>query len=118
MTLGKTLALTVATLLAVSVAAQAQPTPAPTKPATAATKAANDAVLKGLPFNDKSDFEDAQRGFIARPETLTIKDAKGNVVWDLEAYKKYIALDKAAPASINPSLYRNAQLNMIYGLFR
>jgi alkyl sulfatase BDS1-like metallo-beta-lactamase superfamily hydrolase len=118
MTLGKTLALTVATLLAVSVAAQAQPTPAPTKPATAATKAANDAVLKGLPFNDKSDFEDAQRGFIARPETLTIKDAKGNVVWDLEAYKKYIALDKAAPASINPSLYRNAQLNMIYGLFK
>jgi alkyl sulfatase BDS1-like metallo-beta-lactamase superfamily hydrolase len=40
------------------------------------------------------------------------------VVWDLEAYKKFIALDKAAPASINPSLYRNAQLNMIYGLFK
>ena len=88
------------------------------KPATAATKAANEAVLKDLPFNDKSDFDDAQRGFIARPETLTIKDAKGNVVWDLEEYKKYIGLDKVAPASINPSLYRNAQLNMIYGLFK
>jgi alkyl sulfatase BDS1-like metallo-beta-lactamase superfamily hydrolase len=88
------------------------------KPATAATKAANEAVLKDLPFADKSDFDDAQRGFIARPDTLTIKNAQGNVVWDLEAYKKFIALDKAAPASINPSLYRNAQLNMIYGLFK
>lgn len=88
------------------------------KPATAATKAANAAVLKELPFNDKADFDDAHRGFIAAPATLTIKDAKGNVVWDLESYKKYISEDKAAPDSINPSLYRNAQLNMIYGLFK
>lgn len=95
-----------------------QPQPIGGKPATAATKAANEAVLKDLPFADKSDFDDAQRGFIARPDTLTIKNAQGNVVWDLEAYKKFIALDKAAPASINPSLYRNAQLNMIYGLFK
>ena len=95
-----------------------QPQPIGGKPATAATKAANEAVLKDLPFADKSDFDDAQRGFIARPDTLTIKNAQGNVVWDLEAYKKFIALDKAAPASINPSLYRNAQLNMLYGLFK
>ncbi|GAA5183451.1 alkyl sulfatase dimerization domain-containing protein [Niveibacterium umoris] len=88
------------------------------KPATAATKAANAAVLKELPFNDKSDFEDAHRGFIATPATLTIKNAKGEVVWDLEAYKTYISEDKAAPDSINPSLYRNAQLNMINGLFK
>jgi alkyl sulfatase BDS1-like metallo-beta-lactamase superfamily hydrolase len=88
------------------------------KPATAATKAANDAVLKDLPFGDKSDFEDAQRGFIAKPDVLTIKNAKGDVVWDLEAYKAFVSLDKAAPASINPSLYRNAQLNMLYGLFK
>jgi alkyl sulfatase BDS1-like metallo-beta-lactamase superfamily hydrolase len=97
-------------------AQQAQPIGG--KPATAATKAANAAVLKELPFSDKADFEDAQRGFIAAPATVTIKDAKGNVVWDLEAYKKYISLDKSAPDSINPSLYRNAQLNMINGLFK
>lgn len=88
------------------------------KPATAATKAANAAMLKELPFNDKADFEDAQRGLIAKPETLTIKDANGKVVWDLEAYKKYIGLDKSAADTINPSLYRNAQLNMQYGLFK
>lgn len=80
------------------------------KPASEFTIKANQQVLNTLPFNDKQDFEDAQRGFIAKPETLTIKDDKGNVVWDLEQYKTYIGLDKAAPDSVNPSLWRNAQL--------
>ena len=93
--------------------AQTQP-----KPATEATKAANAVVLKSLPFGDKQDFEDAQRGLIARPETLTIKDAKGNVVWDLEQYKTYIGDDKPAPDTVNPSLWRNAQLGLHYGLFK
>ncbi|MGL5483112.1 MAG: alkyl/aryl-sulfatase, partial [Aeromonas veronii] len=88
------------------------------KPASEFTIKANQQVLTTLPFNDKQDFEDAQRGFIAKPETLTIKDDKGNVVWDLEQYKTYISLDKAAPDSVNPSLWRNAQLNMQYGLFK
>ena len=96
----------------------AQQTPAPTKPATAATKAANAAVLKALPFGDKEDFANATRGLVEKPETLTIKDAKGNVVWDLETYKAYISVDKPAPDSVNPSLWRNAQLNMQYGLFK
>jgi alkyl sulfatase BDS1-like metallo-beta-lactamase superfamily hydrolase len=98
--------------------AVAQSAPASSKPATAATKAANEAVLKALPFNDKEDFANAQRGFIGKPDTLTIKNAKGDVVWDLEAYKKYIGLDKPAPDTVNPSLWRNAQLNMQYGLFK
>lgn len=88
------------------------------KPATEATKRANAEVLRTLPFSDKADFEDAQRGLIARPDTLTIKDATGKVVWDLEQYKTYIGLDKPAPDSVNPSLWRNAQLNMQYGLFK
>ncbi|KHO23604.1 MBL fold metallo-hydrolase [Mycolicibacterium setense] len=87
------------------------------KGATEATKAANQKLLDTLPFNDKADFEDAKRGLLERPETLTIKDDNGNVVWDLEEYKKYIAEDKAAPDTVNPSLWRNAQLNMQYGLF-
>ncbi|GGD54592.1 alkyl/aryl-sulfatase [Pseudoxanthomonas indica] len=88
------------------------------KPASAATQAANAAVQRQLPFNDKSDFEDAQRGLIARPEILTIKDSAGKVVWDLESYKQYIGLDKPAPDTVNPSLWRNAQLNMVNGLFK
>ena len=96
----------------------AEAAPAPTKPASEATKAAQQAVLEALPFHDRQDFEDAQRGFIAKPETLTIKDANGKVVWDLESYKQFIGLDKPAPDSVNPSLWRNAQLNVQYGLFQ
>lgn len=93
-------------------------TPTGPKGATAATRAANAAVQSSLPFSDKADFDDAQRGLVARPDTLTIKDAKGNVVWDLEQYKTYIGLDKPAPDTVNPSLWRNTQLVMQYGLYK
>ena len=93
--------------------AQTQP-----KPATEATKAANRAMQQYLNFNDREDFDNATRGLIAKPDTLTIKDEKGNVVWDLEAYKAFISIDKPAPDTVNPSLWRNAQLNMQYGLFK
>lgn len=92
--------------------------PQDAKPATAATKAANKEVSASLPFSDKTDFEDAQRGFMGAPDTVTIKTSEGKVAWDLEQYKKYISLDKAAPESVNPSLWRNAQLNMLHGLFK
>jgi alkyl sulfatase BDS1-like metallo-beta-lactamase superfamily hydrolase len=106
-------------VLSLSLAANAQQAqPVPSKPATEATKAANAALLNELPFNDKADFEDAQRGFIAKPDVLDIKDSKGVSVWNLEPYKQFIGMDKPAPDSINPSLYRNAQLNMLYGLFK
>lgn len=88
------------------------------KPSTKYTIEANQSVQQSLPFSDKKDFEDAQRGFIAKPDVVTIKDSKGNPVWDLEEYKKYITLDKPAPDTVNPSLWRNAQLNMIHGLFK
>ena len=87
------------------------------KPATEYTKQANANVLKNLPFNDTQDFKDAQRGFITKPDTLTIKSDDGTVVWDLEQYKKFVQLDKAAPDTVNPSLWRNSQLLMQYGLF-
>ncbi|QLE86532.1 MBL fold metallo-hydrolase [Shewanella sp. Scap07] len=88
------------------------------KPATSFTKQRNADVLQALPFNNKQDFDDAKRGFIAKPDTVTIKDANGNVVWDLEQYKTYISLDNPAPDTVNPSLWRNAQLGMQNGLFK
>lgn len=87
------------------------------KAATEATKAANKALQDTLNFDDKQDFDDATRGLIEAPSPLTIKSAAGNVLWDLEAYKQYIGVDKAAPDTVNPSLWRNAQLTMQYGLF-
>ena len=94
------------------------PQPAPSKPASAATKAANKKVQDSLPFKDRADFEDATRGLIAKPETVTIKNEQGAVVWDLESFKPYIAADKPVPDTVNPSLWRNAQLNMQHGLFK
>ena len=67
-----------------SAGAFAQNAPYPPAPATEATREANQAVLDALPFEDTSDFDNARRGFIDRPETLTIKDANGGIVWDLE----------------------------------
>lgn len=96
------------------------------KEASEFTKKLNQEVLSQLPFDNKEDFEDAKRGFIAKPEKLTITKPAGEAgkvklpVWDLEEYKQYIKVDAApadTPPEINPSLYRNAQLNMIYGLF-
>ncbi|ELB1513707.1 MBL fold metallo-hydrolase [Vibrio alginolyticus] len=87
------------------------------KDATKATISVNNQVKEDLPFNDKKDFENAQKGFIAKQDVVTIKNDNGDVVWDLEAYKKYISLDKPSPNTVNPSLWRNAQLNMINGLF-
>jgi alkyl sulfatase BDS1-like metallo-beta-lactamase superfamily hydrolase len=102
--------------------APAEPPPpsqtADPKPASSFTIAANQALASRLNFADKQDFEDAKQGFIDAPATLTIKNEKGDVVWDLEIYKKYIGLDKPAPDTVNPSLWRNAQLNMQYGLFK
>ncbi|MEB3068645.1 alkyl/aryl-sulfatase [[Mycobacterium] vasticus] len=94
------------------------PTDNKVKPATDATKAANAQVRDSLPFNDRSDFEDAQRNLIAKPDTLTINGADGNTVWDLESYKKFIGDASPAPDTVNPSLWRNAQLCMNYGLFK
>jgi alkyl sulfatase BDS1-like metallo-beta-lactamase superfamily hydrolase len=88
------------------------------KPATQATKAANVAVLETLPFNDKQAFEDSKRGFIAPLENNgVVKNAKGVTVYDLQRYD-YLAGDKPAPDTVNPSLWRQAQIMQHYtGLF-
>ncbi|MDR3382524.1 alkyl/aryl-sulfatase [Cupriavidus basilensis] len=94
----------------------AQSAPAPGKPATERTRQANAAVLKELPFNDRADFESAQRGFIGTTPDLVIEAGNGkHAAWNLPAYDFLKA--ETAPDTINPSLYRMAQLNMFNGLF-
>ncbi len=95
----------------------AQTKPAPSKEATPATKLAQQKVLESLPFANKEDFEFATRGFIARPKELIIKDDNGKVVWNMESYS-FIEQNKTAPETVNPSLWRNAQLNTLSGLFK
>ncbi|WP_144552459.1 alkyl/aryl-sulfatase [Bacillus sp. X1(2014)] len=86
----------------------------PSKSATSFTKKANLAVYESLNFNDLQNFEDANRGFIAPLETTILKDHSGEVVWDID--KLDFLLD-TAPETVNPSLWRNAQLQAISGLF-
>lgn len=88
------------------------------KGATKTTISINNQVKQDLPFKDMKDFDNAQKGFIAKQDAVTIKNDNGDVVWDLEAYKKFISLEKPSPDTVNPSLWRNAQLNMINGLFK
>jgi alkyl sulfatase BDS1-like metallo-beta-lactamase superfamily hydrolase len=88
------------------------------KPATEATKEANAAVLKELPFNNKQAFEDSAKGFIAPLENNgLVKNAKGDVVWDLPKFD-FLSGDKPAPDTVNPSLWRQAQIMQHFtGLF-
>ena len=67
---------------------------------------------------DMEYFANPTRDLIDKPDTLTIEDANGKVVWGLENYKGYISADKPVPDSVNPSLWRNAQLNTQSGLLK
>jgi alkyl sulfatase BDS1-like metallo-beta-lactamase superfamily hydrolase len=82
---------------------------------TPATIASNRAVLDTLDFTDEQDFEDATRGLVASDPDLRVTTADGETIWDLAANA---FLDGDAPDSVNPSLWRQARLNNIHGLFR
>jgi alkyl sulfatase BDS1-like metallo-beta-lactamase superfamily hydrolase len=90
-------------------------------PATPGTQAVNEKLIKSLPFENQQDFVDARRGLIAKPDKLVIA-GYNNVakVWDMPAYDfiQYQPETANAPASVNPSLWRQAALNNIHGLFR
>lgn len=87
---------------------------------TAATRNVNQALLEKLPFHDKQDFVDAKRGFIANIPDLTIDDKQGNAIWRMADYDfvKYQGETGSAPASVNPSLWRQAALNNQHGLYQ
>ena len=78
------------------------------------TTASNAAVLQQLPFTDRTDYESVTKGLIA-PFKGQVKDASGKVIWDIQAYD-FLAKDQA-PESVNPSLWRLAQLSAHAGLF-
>jgi alkyl sulfatase BDS1-like metallo-beta-lactamase superfamily hydrolase len=75
------------------------------KPAEPGVAARNRALLSELPFSDRQDFEDARRGFVA-----TTPDSADP--------RRYDFLEGEAPPTVNPSLWRLAQLNAINGLFK
>ncbi|MBP8053621.1 MAG: MBL fold metallo-hydrolase, partial [Burkholderiaceae bacterium] len=82
--------------------------------ATPETLKVNAEFAKNLNLGDQQDFENAQRGFIAKP-TGKITMADGTVLKDFDAYN---FLDGKAADTVNPSLWRHAQLNANIGLFK
>ena len=87
------------------------------KPATTHTAQFNAEVAKRPIFQKPSaDFENAKRDRVY-PAPRIVKDAQGNVVWDLDQYA-FLDEKNPAPDTVNPSLWRNAQLNYFNGLFK
>ena len=81
-----------------------------------ATRAANQAMAAKLPFADTADFEAAKKGLIAPVPDGIVKTGGGTVLWNLG---EYAFIDgELAPATVNPSLWRMARLNLANGLFK
>jgi alkyl sulfatase BDS1-like metallo-beta-lactamase superfamily hydrolase len=87
----------------------------PEKPPSSYTVAQQKALRESLPFDDRRDFEEHRRGFIAAPPYRRIEDNAGELVWDIGQYD--FLLDGEDFDSIHPSLQRIATLNMNYGLY-
>lgn len=84
-------------------------------PPTSATLAAQAATAKSLPAEDALDQQEAERGLIAREPSLQVQMADGRVIFDQDAYG---FIQGVAPGSVNPSLWRQAQLNNNHGLYK
>lgn len=81
--------------------------------ATEATRQANAAMAARLPLASQTDFENANRGFLAKLEEPILNE-DGSVSWDVNRFD-FIKGD--APDTVNPSLWRQSKLNRIHGLF-
>ena len=104
--------------LLLSATALSAGTPAPDlnpKPASAATRAAQQKAATTLPAEDGRDAEFAQRGFVATRADPVIRNAAGKPVWNIAAYT---FVSGPAPASVNPSLWREMGMLKLGGLFK
>lgn len=82
--------------------------------ATKATVEANKAFAEGLPWDDTSEAELSDRGFIATREDPIITGSDGAKVFDLNAYD---FTDGPAAETMNPSLWRHLSLLKKHGLY-
>jgi len=83
--------------------------------APSATSAdANAKFGAGLALDEQADFEDARRGLVANDPEMEVKTAQGQT-W---SQRLFAFVEGEAPASVNPSLWRQAKLNGTHGLFQ
>ncbi|MCR5815242.1 MAG: MBL fold metallo-hydrolase [Desulfovibrio sp.] len=90
------------------------------KPATEATRQVLSENVAALDFADQRDFEDARRGLIAPlPDQGRIVGPDGKETWNLDQYRFLTQKgSETCPATVNPSLWRQARLVMVDGLFK
>lgn len=103
-----------AALLSLLTACNRQPATTVGSDASVATIKANEELGKSLALDNQQDFDDARRGFIARPEGK-ILGPSGDVLIDFDAYR---FIKGPAPDTVNPSLWRHAKQNAEIGLFK
>ena len=84
------------------------------RPATEHTAAHHARTCAGLHFDDRSDFERASRGLLARYDDFVIMGPLGRPMWDRPSFD---FVQGECPPTVNPSLWRQAQLNQHHGLF-
>lgn len=70
--------------------------------------------MTALPFEDTTDFENADRGFIDALSPAVVTADDGRIVYDNDAYD---FLKAECPDTANPSLWRQAQLCARQGLY-
>lgn len=97
------------------IALAATPAFAQADPASRTTIEANKRAADAAPFADKRDLDFASRGFLGTRADPIIRTADGRVAVDLNAFD---FLKGDAPATVNPSLWRQSQLTAKHGLFR
>lgn len=83
-------------------------------PATAHTTAEHQRCTAHLDFADRTDFERVTRGRLAALEPPVINGPGARALWDLDSFA---FLANECPATVNPSLWRQSQLNAHHGLF-
>lgn len=81
---------------------------------SAATMADNAAMAATLNWADDQDFDFAARGFLGSIPDGKIRDETGRILRDLNDEAQFTG---PAPATVNPSLWRNASLLARHGLF-
>jgi alkyl sulfatase BDS1-like metallo-beta-lactamase superfamily hydrolase len=86
------------------------------KPASLHTCESNATQAARLDFSDESCFDEAQRGFVGSIPDARITTPDGRVVWDMSAFAFLENIE--SPDSVHPSLWRQARLNRIHGLFK
>lgn len=83
--------------------------------ASEATRTAQAELAKRLPLDDPRDMANATRGKLAEIPGGVILDKDGKTVWDRRPYAFLSAAE--APDTVNPSLWRQARLDAVHGLF-